>query len=827
MAGPRETNPPPVPAAAIEGLGSFYLGRLVETPGHPPYLYDARDLTTHAVAVGMTGSGKTGLCLTLLEEAALDGIPAIAIDPKGDVGNLLLTFPGLAPSDFRPWVDEAEAARREISPDELAARTAELWRAGLAESGQDGGRIARLRAAVDLPIYTPGARHGLPLAVLRSFTAPAAAVRDDADALADRVSSAVSGLLALIGEDADPLRSREHILLSRILLDGWREGRDFDLASLIRSVQEPGFSTLGVMGLESFFPAGDRFGLATRLNQVAAAPGFEAWREGDPLDVERLLWTADGRPRISTLSIGHLSERERMFVVTLVLNELLAWVRSRPGSTSLQAILYIDEAVGFVPPTRMPPSKPPLLTLLKQARAFGLGVVLATQNPVDLDYKGLGNAGTWFLGRLQTGRDKERVLDGLEGVAAGPGLDRRELDRALSGLESRTFLVNNVHEESPLRIRTRWALSYLRGPLSRDEIRRLMDERGRGKPEGADAEARRGTEARPGAEHDARTRAGGVPPGTEAAAREPVPEAGPRPLLPPDVPEVFLVPVAEGSSSPDRVAWEPCLLGRADLHYARAALGVDLWQEVAWLAPLGAGSARSPWEAATELPPGAAAPVREPPVPGPFVAPPPAALTAAARRRWESGLRAALHRDRPLRLWRCATLGLVSEPGESEGTFRARAQARAREARDEAVTETRAAWGRRVDALEGRIRRAEDRLQRERSQYDRSKLDGAVSVGSTLLGALLGRRSGTRASTAARRVGRAAEQRDDVVRAERSIEELRAEMAELETGLAAALDEVRAASGAEGPAIEEVSLPPRKSEIGVRSVALAWRAARG
>jgi len=804
MAEPTQRTSPSVPAAAIEGLGTFYLGLRPEEAGGGPFLYDARDLTTHAVAVGMTGSGKTGLCLTLLEEAALDGVPVIAIDPKGDVGNLLLTFPRLAPADFRPWVDETEAARLGIPADELAARTAKRWREGLAASGQDGERIARLRAAVDLPIYTPGARHGLPLAMLRSFAAPPSAVRDDPDALGDRVSSTVSGLLALIGEEADPLESREHILLSRILLDRWRAGRDLDLGALIRAVQDPGFDTVGVMGLESFFPSDARFELATRLNRVAAAPGFEAWREGDPLDAGGLLWTPEGRPRISILSIGHLPERERMFVVTLVLNELVSWVRSRPGSSSLQALLYIDEAVGFLPPTRIPPSKPPLLTLLKQGRAFGLGVVLATQNPVDLDYKGLGNAGTWFLGRLQTERDKDRVLDGIEGIAAGPGLSRGELDRTLSGLETRTFLVHNVHEERPIRIRTRWAMSYLRGPLSRDETRRLMD----GRRESVDARN----------DTSAGTSSGGAPtrpaPGTAA---------GPRPVLPPDVPDGFLAP------EPDvRVpaTWEPWLLGRAELHYVRASLGIDLWEDAAWLAPLDADSARSPWHDGRELPLPLADLADEPPVDGDFVAAPPSALAAGARRRWESGLKTALYRERPLRLWRCTELDLVSEPGESESDFRARAGARAREARDAAVAELREKWGRKLEALEARIGRAEDRVDRERSQYERSRLDGAVSVGSTLLGALLGRRTGTRASTAARRVGRAAEQRDDVVRAERSLEELRAERTELEAGFAAAIEDARAAGG---PAreIEEVRLPPRKSEIAVRGVWLAWRARAG
>jgi hypothetical protein len=409
----------------FEKLGAFYLGREYDLETAKPrdelLLYDAKDLTTHAVCVGMTGSGKTGLCLSLLEEAAIDGIPAIAIDPKGDLGNLLLTFPELRPEDFRSWIDPGEAARSGITLDELAEQTAKRWREGLAAWGQQPARIARFRDSADVAIYTPGANAGLPLALLRSFAAPPQAIRDDADALRERIAGAVSGLLSLVGIDADPLRSREHILLSRVLDEAWRAGREVQLADLVREIQSPSFKQVGVVDLESFFPAKDRFELAMSLNNLLASPGFAAWREGEPLDIQRLLYTSEGKPRLSILSIAHLSDAERMFFVTLLLNEVVAWMRSQSGTSSLRALLYMDEVFGYFPPTANPPSKMPMLTLLKQARAYGLGVMLATQNPVDLDYKGLSNAGTWFLGRLQTERDKARVLDGLEGASTAAG----------------------------------------------------------------------------------------------------------------------------------------------------------------------------------------------------------------------------------------------------------------------------------------------------------------------------------------------------------------------------------------------------------------------
>ena len=445
---------------SYERLGVFYLGREYDPASQQvgtDLLYDSRDLTTHAVCIGMTGSGKTGLCLSLLEEAALDGVPAIAIDPKGDIGNLLLTFPELRAEDFRPWIDEGEASRKGKTVDEFAAATADNWRKGLGEWGQDGARIARLREAADVAIYTPGSDSGRPLSVLRSFAAPDPATLDDATAFKERISSAVAGLLALLGIEADPIKSREHMLLSAILDTAWRQGESPDLAALIQSVQKPPFDKIGVFDVETFYPAKDRMELALRVNGLLAAPGFDAWLHGEALDVQKLLYTAAGKPRIAIISIAHLNDAERMFVVTLIANELVAWMRRQSGTTSLRALFYMDEVFGYFPPSAMPPSKLPLLTLMKQARAFGIGVVLATQNPVDLDYKGLGNAGTWFIGRLQTDRDKQRVLEGLLGSEAAGGLDRAGYETLMSNLTQRTFLMRNVHDDAPVLFRTRWA----------------------------------------------------------------------------------------------------------------------------------------------------------------------------------------------------------------------------------------------------------------------------------------------------------------------------------------------------------------------------------
>ncbi|MCA9265325.1 MAG: ATP-binding protein, partial [Planctomycetales bacterium] len=385
----------------------------------PSYLmYDSKDLVTHAVVVGMTGSGKTGLGVGLLEEAAIDNIPAIVVDPKGDLTNLLLNFPGLTPEEFKPWVNADDARRAGKTLDEHAADQAALWKKGLAEWDQEGSRIQRLRDSAEFTIYTPGSDAGIPISILSSFAPPPAEIMNDADLFRDRVSSTATSLLAMLGINADPIRSREHILLTTILNDSWSKQINLDLGALIQMVQAPPFKKVGVMDLDSFYPAQERFELAMALNNLLASPGFSAWMNGEPLDVDRLLHTPTGKPRISICYIAHLSDAERMFFMSLLLNQTLGWMRSRPGTTSLRAVLYIDEIYGYMPPVAEPPSKKPLLTLLKQARAFGLGLVLATQNPADLDYKGLSNTGTWFLGRLQTERDKERVLDGLEGASS-------------------------------------------------------------------------------------------------------------------------------------------------------------------------------------------------------------------------------------------------------------------------------------------------------------------------------------------------------------------------------------------------------------------------
>ncbi len=792
----------------FEKLGLFYLGKRYDLAAgkalDEPILYDARDLVTHAVCVGMTGSGKTGLCLSLIEEAAIDGVPVIAIDPKGDLGNLLLTFPNLTPQEFRPWIDEDEARRAGMSPDEYAAAQAGAWKKGLAEWGQDGARIERLRRAADFAIYTPGSRAGIPVSILTSFAAPPAEARGDAELLDERAGTTATSVLSLAGVDAPP-RSREHTLLAALLTTAWRDGLDADLAGLIQQVQSPPFGKIGVVDLDSFFPSKDRFSLAMQLNALLAAPGFQQWLEGEPLDPAAMFYTPEGRPRVSIFSIAHLGDAERMFFVSLLLNQVVGWMRRQTGTSSLRALVYMDEIMGFFPPVANPPSKAPLLTLLKQGRAAGLGVVLATQNPVDLDYKGLANTGTWFLGRLQTERDKARVLEGLEGAQAG-ALDRGEADRLLSALGKRVFLLHNVHEREPVVFQTRWSMAYLRGPLSRDQIRTLMAGR-------ATAPATTPSTAAPQAASAPLTPALDS---TRASSQPPV--------LPPGI-EQYFVPRA-ASREPRAATWSPVVLGAVRVAFSDSKAGIESTRDALYAAPIADGPVPVDWQSATRLDVAPADLQRQPGPGASFASLPSAAARSRNYDAWQKALAQWVARAETLDVLRHRETKLTSNPGESERDFRVRVQDAMRTARDEAVEDVRRKYAPRQAALAERLRRAEAGVQREEQQASQQKLQTAVSMGATVLGALLGRRrvtTGTlgRATTAARGVGRTMKEVEDVKRASETVEAVRGQIEELEAQVSEETRAIAAGFDTAAP-LDRVTLTPKRGQVAVQFVALGW-----
>lgn len=796
----------------FEKLGLFYLGRQVDAAtgatGSEPFLIDSRDLTTHAVCVGMTGSGKTGLCLSMLEEAAIDGVPVIAIDPKGDVGNLLLSFPALDAASFGPWVSADEAARAGVSVDAFAEKEAARWRDGLAGWGQDGARIARMRQAADFAVYTPGSKAGRPLSVLSSLAAPPAAVRDDQEVMGDRVSSVVASLLSLLGIEADPLTSRDHILLATIVGHAWSEGRNLSLGDLIQQIQQPPVPQIGVMGLESFYPEKDRFAFATRLNNLLAAPGFAAWLTGDPLDIGSLLFNAQGKPKVSIISIAHLDDAERMFVVSLILGEVVAWMRTQPGTSSLRALIYMDEVFGYLPPVANPPSKLPLLTLFKQARAFGVGVCLATQNPVDLDYKALSNAGTWLIGRLQTDRDRARLLDGLEG-AAGGAIDRAAVEATITGLGKRRFLVHNVHARGPVVIESRWCLSYLRGPFTREDFKRLS----------------------------AGTPATAVPPVAPAAIVSSVRESGAsqkpgeaRPMLAPEIPQFFAPSSGQGGT------WVPSLYGAAEVTFADAKRRVDDTRTIAVSVPLDARTVVIDWDssAATDLLPKHL--VADPPSDGSFASLPAQAQQVKTFAKWAKDLDRWLGRTQRLTLQRHPGLGIVSQAGESERDFRIRLASVARETRDKSVDALRAKYASKLATATEKVRRAEMALGKEQQDVSQHKvqagLSAASALGSAALSAIFGRRGGLtagtigKASTAAKGWMRGSKEGEDVTRATENLEAARQALANLERDIEEAVTAAGAGAASQSvdDELETITIAPKRGGIHVQLVAIVWTA---
>jgi len=805
-----------------EKLGTFYLGRPYDLGTRSPkqglILYDSKDLVTHGVCVGMTGSGKTGLCIALLEEAAIDGVPAIVIDPKGDLPNLLLTFPELRQEDFAPWVNEDDARKKELPTEEYAKQQAEMWKNGLASWGQSGERIRRLRQSADFVIYTPGSSAGIPVSILKSFAAPPRAILDDSELLGDRISSTATSLLGLMGKEADPLRSREHILISTILDSAWKQGKDLDLASLIQQIQAPPVSKIGVMDIESFYPSKERFELALSLNNLLAAPGFNAWLEGALLDINGILYTPDGKPRVSIFSIAHLNDAERMFFVSLLLNQVLGWTRMQSGTTSLRAIVYMDEIFGYFPPVANPPSKMSLLTLLKQARAFGVGILLATQNPVDLDYKGLANTGTWFIGRLQTERDKLRVLEGLEGVAASAGtkFDRQSMEETLAGLGNRIFLMNNVHEDAPEIFETRWVMSYLRGPMTRNQIKLLMDP------------------LRSAIVDKTTVATAGVAQATPSASTYQAPTAAvstaakkaERPLLPPDISQYF-VPIRGSQPAGQTLVYNPMLLGVAQVHFADAKTGIDVSRESSFVTQITEDPIAVNWDSSTEASFNISDLEKSPSESAQYSQLPTAASNARSYSDWDKDFADWLYRNQKLGLLKSPILKQVSTPGESERDFRIRLQQSAREQRDEATEKLRQTYASKMATLEDQVRRAQQAVDREAEQAKQQKMQTAISVGTTLLSAFVGRKAVSysslgRATTAARGASRIMKESQDIKRAQETVATYQQRLQELESSFKSETDALAAKIDPLTEELEQVSVRPAKKDISVRLTSLVW-----
>lgn len=785
--------------ANIEGLGVFYLGEdydLAERKRQGvPLLYESKHLVTHAVCVGMTGSGKTGLCVSLLEEAAIDAIPAIVIDPKGDLGNLLLQFPELKPEDFLPWVNPDEAQAAQLSESEFAGQQAALWAKGLGEWNQDGERIRRLREAAEFVIYTPGSRTGRPLSILKSFSAPSEEVLEDREMFTDRVANAATALLSLLGIDADPLQSREHILLAQIFQASWTEGKSLDLAAIIGQIQTPPFQKIGVLDVDSFFPPKDRFSLAMQVNNLLASPGFQTWMEGEGMDIGRLLRNERGKPKVSVISIAHLNDQERMFFVALLLNEFLGWVRTQSGTSSLRAILYMDEIFGYFPPLGNPPTKRPLLTLLKQARAFGVGVVLATQNPVDLDYKGLANCGTWFIGRLQTERDKARLMEGLSGASAqaGQSFNAAETDRILSSLGKRVFYLNNVHENKPRIFQTRWALSYLRGPLTREQVKLLTAQL---PPPEATPEA-----------HHLKT------PQLKAAAR---------PVLPPEVVQKFLP--ARGRA--EDLMYFPYVCVAAKVRFKDTKSGVDESVDKVYLTPVKDDNTPVEWVEGevVDLHPDELEGTPEEGIGYAELAG--AATRARSYAGWQKNLANHIYANEALEIYTVPALKAFSHPGETQSEFVARISLELHEQRDAEVARLQARYQPKFDTLAERLRKAEAAKQVQEQQKQSAMLNTGLTVLTSVLGSMFGGGRGKanvgKVATAARQAGKVLNERSDVQRAAETVEAIEAAIANLQAEVEKAAALVASQYDASTVKCETIRIQPRKTDITTGFTALVW-----
>ena len=797
----------------FEKLGSFYLGKEYDIKNNKLtdnlVMYDSRNFTTHAVCIGMTGSGKTGLCIDILEEAALDNIPAIIIDPKGDITNLLLTFPELKKENFSPWVDPDEANRKGMSIEEYAQQQAEMWKKGLSDWGQDEKRIKMLRDSTDFLIYTPGSEAGAPVSILHSFDAPSTSWEDESELIREQIQGIVSGILGLIGIEADPINSREHILLSNIFEYFWSKNQNLDIGKLILSIQNPPFRTLGVFEIDTFIPNKDRMTLSMKLNSLIASPSFKNWLEGQPLDISEFMKNKDGKPRHSIFYIAHLNDSERMFFVTLLFNQIISWMRKQSGTNSLRTIIYMDEIFGYFPPVANPPSKKPLLTLLKQARAFGVGIILATQNPVDLDYKGLTNTGTWFIGRLQTERDKQRLLEGLDTISSSSkgSLNREEIDKLISNLGKRVFILHSVHENTPVIFQTRWAMSYLRGPLTKNEIKSLMKNK--------------------------------IPEVPVSSSKSIVSNeisidktTTSRPTISSEIQQVF-IPLTKSSNlvmqeiknkNQSQLSFEkadliynPGALGKALIHYQDKI--TDLREDIEKTLIL-RSSELMHWEKSEEIK--ISNLLNKPEENSKF-----GEITGNINdskdfNELKKNFADFIFYNSNFKLYHSPLIKIYSKPRESKSDFILRITQMARERRDEEVDKIEEKYSKDLQKLKEKLERSQEVLLKKQATANSLKQEAMVSAGESVIKIFMGRRSTTSASKAMNKYQKSKTVAIDIQEAQKDIETLNKEMELLENKLKIEVESIKERREKEISEIKEVLIQPKKSDIEVKIVSLAW-----
>ena len=766
-----------------EKLGLFYLGRDVDKSTQEATdaltLLKNKNFTTHAAIIGMTGSGKTGLGIGLIEEAIIDNIPSILIDPKGDMGNLLLTDPTFDSKSFEPWVKD-EAITKEKDVAEYAKDIATMWQEGIKRDHQDENRVAKL-TAVEKTIYTPGSSAGISVNVLGTMDAPPSEITNDADSFASYLKSSVSSLLSLIGVEADPVSSKEYLLIAQILADTWMSGRDISLEALIGAIINPPFEKIGVLPLESFYPQSQRFSLATKFNSVIASPTFASWLKGESLDIQKLLYDENGKAKIAIFSIAHLSDDERMFFVTLLLNKYVAWMRRQSGTSALKTILYMDEIYGFFPPSKNPPSKEPMMILLKQARAFGVGVVLSTQNPVDLDYKGLSNIGTWFIGRLQTSQDIDRVIDGLGGKVGG-SYSKSEIKTLLANLNKRTFFLKSAHLDDIRLFTTRWVMSYLKGPLKSDDISKLMEAK----------------------------KANTVPQSIRLAPQEH--DNGYRDFITLDssIEQCFTLDVTGQNQ------FRATLQAEVELHYFNQAKGIDESEKMCLNLELYEDEDIN-WEEAKKLEEcGTYASTASASA---SFAPLSSSITSdRGLRKNRKVLTDWIYRNQRLELFRCSSPRLSSVPYESQGDFKVRIQDILDDKKEIEIEKLQERYGKKEKMLLARLQRALEKVKKEEADASSSLMDTGIAV----LGALFGRSSSAKLGRALSKGSRAYKERGDISRAQHQVEKVREDLEILSEDIEEKIEDLALKYDVENINIIQSAMKPRKSDIEVNRLALIW-----
>jgi len=811
------------------------LGRLVTPQGqHTSDLlqYPLNHLTTHALLLGATGSGKTGLGLVLVEEVLRQGVPVLLLDVKGDLSNLLLTFPDLNPQDFAPWIDEETAQRRGISTAAAAAAIAAERQSALAEWGLSAEQITHLRETVDLSLYTPGLRAGQPVDILSHFGTPP----QDSNESALRAQGFASALLSLAGIEADPLQSREHILLTNLIQHRWTAGEALDIPTLIQMVQHPPMHNIGVFDMENFFPQKDRFTLALTLNNLIAAPGFALWHEGEPLNIDRFLWTAEGKPRASIFYLAHLPEDQRRFFITLFLEELRTWIRHQGGTKALRALLVFDEIYGYLPPhPHNPPTKAPLIALVKQGRAAGLGILLSTQNPGDVDYKGLSNIGTWFVGALRAERDKERILEAMEGTLAKSGMHVRDVERSLSGLATRRFLMHDARDGTVNFFQSRASMSYLRGPLTTVEVQQLVTPT-QDVPEQAPAAPPQASPATTPAKATAPQQAPFLPKQTSLPISQALTE---RPAsIAPDIPQVFLPATItaswalqahaekSGLSLPDNarpiLIHRPYLLGVGTVHLLQEKSNVHITDQQVWRISGKSEQWAMHWDEGAMLDLRMEDLTSAPPAEGWFAPLPNVFGDKSAYKKWESDLKAHIYRNTQIRIWKCTPLKLQSSPGEAKPTFLRHCRKKMEAQLAAALDAEEVKFRKKAAKIEKKLRREELELDQDEMELSERKREELLSGAETVLG-IFSRRIRSRA------LSQTSRQRRYVKKAESDVEEsvetikiYHEEIEELEAAWETRQEAITQEYKKALTQIQSITVRAHKQDIDIRFCGLAW-----